>query len=74
MNAAGTSVPKRPNHCPDNADDGLLVSDEDVAPGEKVEQLAIAPEITPVVAFGAAGLDDEVGEHGAGSEERGSQL
>jgi hypothetical protein len=39
----------------------LFVADEDVAPREKVEELAIAPEVAPVLALGLAGADDEEG-------------
>src|SRR5262249_39520919 len=35
-----------------------LVADRDVAPGEDGEQLTVLPEVAPVVALGAAGLDD----------------
>ena len=45
---------------PGDADDGLLVADGDVAPGEDVEQLAVAPEVGPVLAVGPAGLEDQL--------------
>ena len=50
---------ERPDHRPGDADDGLLVAHRDVAPGQDREQLAIGPEVAPIVALGAAGLEDE---------------
>jgi hypothetical protein len=50
---------ERPDDSPGDADDGLFVSDKDVAPGEEVEQLAVAPEVAPVVLLGAAGFYEE---------------
>ena len=50
---------KRPDQCPYQADDGLLVSDRHVAPGQHVKKLPVAPQVAPIVALGAAGFDDE---------------
>ena len=55
-----------PAQRPQDADDGLFVAHQDVAPGEEQEQLAIAPQVAPVVALGAAGFDDQGGGHGGG--------
>ncbi len=41
------------------ADQGLLVAHRDVAPGEDQEEVAVAPEIAPVVLFGATRLENE---------------
>ncbi len=40
-------------------DDRLLVSYGDVAPREDGEQLAIVPEVGPVVALGTSSFEDE---------------
>src|SRR5918999_3161226 len=37
---------------------GLCVVYQEVAPGEEIEPLAVAPQILPVMALGAPGLDD----------------
>ena len=50
---------ERSEQRPDDADGGLLVADEDVAPGEEVEELAVAPQVAPVVLLRPAGFDDE---------------
>ena len=50
---------ERPDDRPGDADHGLLVAHGDVAPGEDREELAIVPEVRPVVALGAARLEDE---------------
>ena len=54
---------KRPDHRPRRADHRLLVAHRQVAPRQDVEQLAIAPEIAPVIALLAAGLDDDYVRH-----------
>jgi hypothetical protein len=52
----------------------LLVADENIAPGENVEQFPVAPKIAPVVPERAAGFDYEFvlhsTEHGARSTEQ----
>ena len=45
---------------PGDADHRLLVAHRHVAPGQDLEQLAIAPEVAPVIALLAAGLDDQL--------------
>ena len=47
------------NDGPQDADDGLLVSDRHVAPGQHVKKFPVAPQVAPIVALGAAGFDDE---------------
>ena len=64
------SLPKttvKHDHGQERSDDGpgranhrLLVADRDVTPRQHLEQFAITPQIEPVVAFGAAALDDEL--------------
>jgi len=49
---------QRADNAPGNADDCLLVADKHITPGEKVKQLAVPPEVGPVVALGASGFDD----------------
>lgn len=49
---------KGPNHCPGNADDGLLVANRNIPPGQDLEELPVTPEIAPVVFLGAARFDD----------------
>src|SRR5207245_2396637 len=49
---------ERTDHRPGDADRRLLVPDGDVPPGEEVEQLAVPPEVAPVLPLGPAGLDD----------------
>lgn len=44
---------------PGHADDGLLVTHRNIAPGEDQEQLAVTPQIAPVVLLGAAGFEDK---------------
>ena len=44
---------ERPGH----ADHSLLVADRDIPPGEDDKQLTVVPEVAPVVALGAAGLE-----------------
>src|SRR5262249_22946955 len=60
---------ERPDQGPGDADDSLFVADEDVAPGEEIEQLAVPPKVAPVLALGAAGLDDYGFTHGPGKTE-----
>src|SRR5260221_11611757 len=61
------------NH-PEDADDGLLVADFDVAPDEKVEQFAIGPNFTEAKFEEAAGRIDANGGRGAGVERKGGGL
>jgi hypothetical protein len=50
--------------CPGQTDDGLFVAHRDIALGEDEEDLAVAPEVTPIVALGEAGFDHEaMGRH-----------
>src|SRR5437016_4746152 len=51
---------KGTDYCPSNADRSLLVADVNVSPGEDVEKLAVAPKVTPIILFGAAGFDQEL--------------
>ena len=46
-------------HRPSDADGRLLVADEDVPPGEEIEQFTVAPEVAPVLALRSARFDDE---------------
>jgi len=46
---------------PENPDDSLLVTDGDIPPGQDQKELAVAPEISPVVFLRAAGFDDKHG-------------
>lgn len=48
---------------PGDTDDGLFIADEDVAPGEEIEELAKAPEVSPVIFFGASGFEDDFGHN-----------
>src|SRR6185503_13499553 len=50
---------KRADQAPGDANDGLLIANGDVSPGQKVEQLSIGPEITPVVLEAATRLDED---------------
>ena len=50
---------KRLNHRPSDANHRLFVADQDVAPGEKIKQLTVAPQVAPVILLGASGFDDE---------------
>ncbi len=45
---------------PGDADDGLLVAHQDVAPGKKKEEPAIAPQVAPVLPGAFAGFYDEL--------------
>ena len=54
---------ERPDERPGGADDRLLVAHRDIAPRQDLEKLPISPQIAPVVAFGAAGLDDQFIRH-----------
>ena len=47
---------ERTDDAPGNSHDGLLVADEDVAPGQEIKQFAVAPKVAPVVFLGAARL------------------
>jgi hypothetical protein len=47
---------------PSDANDGLFVTDGDIAPSEDGEQLPIMPKIAPIVFFGMAGFKN--GHHG----------
>ena len=44
---------------PENADDGLLILDGHISPCQDEKQLAVAPEIFPVLAFSMSGFNDE---------------
>jgi hypothetical protein len=48
---------ERPKNCPDDADSGLLIAHADISPSEDIEQLAVAPDVTPVVLLGATRFD-----------------
>src|SRR5262249_40595354 len=50
---------KGPHQRPSQADDGLLIADRDVAPGQNVEEFAVTPQISPVVALSQPRLYDE---------------
>jgi hypothetical protein len=50
---------ERADDGPSDADDGLLVADSHIAPGEDREQLAIGPEVAPVMPLGPAGSEDQ---------------
>ena len=50
---------ERADDCPRDPDDSLLISNSDVAPREDGEQLAIVPEVGPIVALGLSGFKDE---------------
>src|SRR5207244_13318666 len=54
---------QRPDDRPDDADRGLLVANGDVAPREHVKQLAIPPQIAPVVLVRASRLEDDFQAH-----------
>ena len=54
-----TIVRNGPDDRPGDADHRLLVADRDVAPGEDGEQLAIGPEVAPVMPLGPAGLQHD---------------
>ncbi len=53
----------RPDHRPGRADDRLLVAHRDIAPRQDVEQLAIAPQVAPVIALLEASLYDDHVRH-----------
>jgi hypothetical protein len=36
----------------------LLIAHEEIAPGEKIKQFPVAPEISPILALVAAGFDE----------------
>ncbi len=57
---------------PEDADDGLLVADFDVAPDEKVEQFTIGPDFAEAKFEEAAGRLDANGGGGAGAERESS--
>ena len=57
---------QRPDDGPRHADDGLLVADGDIAPREDDEQLAVAPEVAPVVFLRATGFKNQ----GHGSKQK----
>jgi hypothetical protein len=40
-----------PNQRPENSDNGLFIPDKNVAPGKKVEQLPIIPQVFPVLSL-----------------------
>ena len=44
---------------PGNPHDGLLVADENVPPRQEIKQLAVAPEVAPVVFLCASGFDNQ---------------
>jgi len=46
---------------PHDADDGLLVAHQDIAPRQEEEQFAVAPQVAPVMALCSACLDDKYG-------------
>ena len=51
---------KRTNQRPRDADDGLVVAHQDVAPSEDVEQLPEVPQVAPILLLGPSGLDDQL--------------
>ena len=59
MTVKTTIVRKGLSNCPENPDDGLLVADGDITPGQNQKKFTVAPEIGPVVFLRAAGLNDE---------------
>ena len=50
-------------HRPKNSNYGLLVTHEHVAPGEKIKELAVPEQVSPVIALGMPGFDDDFGGH-----------
>ena len=50
---------QRPDDAPGDADGRLFIAHEDVSPRDKIEQLTVAPQVLPVVFFGAARFDDQ---------------
>ena len=48
--------PRGPNH-------GLLVADRDIAPSQHPKELAILPKISPIMAFGATGFNNNFVRH-----------
>jgi hypothetical protein len=46
---------QRTNHAPGNACDGLLVADEQIAPGKEHEELAVKPNVVQVAPATTAG-------------------
>ena len=56
---AGDHGEEGTENAPGEADDGLLVADDDVAADHEAEEFAAAPEVAPVLGFFAAGFDDE---------------
>ena len=55
---------RRTDHRPRDADRGLLVAHGQVAPREEVHQLAITPQVAPVIGRRQARFDDEMHEGG----------
>src|SRR3546814_7027481 len=50
---------QRLQQCPGQSDEGLLVADRDIPPRQDKEQLAVAPEVAPVLLLCAARFDDD---------------
>ena len=49
---------KRADERPGGPDHRLLVAHRNVAPGQHLKQLAVLPQVAPIVALGTAGFDD----------------
>ena len=58
------------NNHPEDADDGLLVADFDVAPDEKVEEFTVGPDFAEAKLEEATGRLDANGGGGAGVERK----
>ena len=54
---------ERPDQRPGGPDHRLLVAHRDVAPSQDLKQLAVSPQVTPIVALGPARLDDQLVRH-----------
>ena len=50
---------RRPRHRPGRAEEVLLVAHRHIPPGQHGKQFAVAPQVLPVLAVGAAGFEDE---------------
>jgi hypothetical protein len=55
---------------PENADGGLLIADFDVAPNEKIKELAVSPDLAEAKLEEAAGRLDSNGGRSAGVERK----
>ena len=49
---------KRPQYCPRDANDRLLVTYQYIPPWEEEEQSPVAPEVFPVLSFGLSSFND----------------